>query len=95
MKATIDIPDHLYRELKAKSAWEGRHVREVAIELFHHWVEKTQTEKGPIVHKKPVTNLSYPAWFGSLRKYAVNAQGYHDMDSIHESTARERAKRRR
>ena len=34
MKATIDIPDDLYRKVKAKSALEGRPVRQVAIELL-------------------------------------------------------------
>jgi hypothetical protein len=40
VKATIDIPDDLYRKVKAKSALEGRPVREVAIALFRDWVEK-------------------------------------------------------
>jgi len=38
MKATIEIPDELYRKVKAKSALEGRPVREVAIELFRNWI---------------------------------------------------------
>jgi hypothetical protein len=38
MKATIDIPDDLYRRVKAKSALQGRPVRAVAIELFHRWL---------------------------------------------------------
>jgi hypothetical protein len=37
MKATIDIPDELYRRVKAKSALEGRPIRAVAIELFEAW----------------------------------------------------------
>ena len=41
MKATIDIPDKLYRKVKAKSALEGRPVREVAIELFRHWLAES------------------------------------------------------
>ena len=40
MKATIDIPDDLYRKLEAKSAMEGRPIQEVAIELFGDWVRK-------------------------------------------------------
>jgi len=40
MKATIDIPDELYRQLKARSALEGRAVREVAIDLFQRWVDE-------------------------------------------------------
>ena len=40
MKATIEIPDDLYRRVKARSAMEGLAVREVAVTLFHAWVEK-------------------------------------------------------
>ena len=38
MKTTIDIPDDLYRKVKAKSALEGRAVREVTIELYREWL---------------------------------------------------------
>jgi hypothetical protein len=38
MKTTIDIPDDLYRMVKAKSALEGRAVREVTIELYKEWL---------------------------------------------------------
>ncbi len=38
MKATFQIPDELYRELKAEAAREGRTMREVTIELFRQWL---------------------------------------------------------
>jgi hypothetical protein len=38
MKATIDIPDTLYRKVKAKSALLGKPVREVTVELYQHWL---------------------------------------------------------
>ena len=38
MKTSIDIPDELYRRVKAKSALQGRHVRDVTIELYERWV---------------------------------------------------------
>jgi len=34
MKATIDIPDLLYRRIKAHSALSGRSVRELTIEMY-------------------------------------------------------------
>ncbi len=34
MRTTIDIPDELHRELKAKAALEGRTVRELVIGLI-------------------------------------------------------------
>jgi hypothetical protein len=39
MKATLDIPDELYRRVKAKSALQGRAIREVTIDLYRHWLE--------------------------------------------------------
>jgi hypothetical protein len=38
MKATIEIPDELYRRVKARSALLGRAVREVTIELYQQWL---------------------------------------------------------
>ena len=38
MKATIEIPDELYRQVKAKSALEGRTIREVTTELYQAWL---------------------------------------------------------
>lgn len=43
MKATIDIPDELYRRVKARSALEGRPIRAVVVELFQRWLD----EAGP------------------------------------------------
>ena len=39
MKATIDVPDDLYRRVKAKSAMEGRPIRAVVIELLADWLQ--------------------------------------------------------
>lgn len=38
MKATIHVPDELYRKVKAKSALLGRPVREVTVELYERWL---------------------------------------------------------
>lgn len=40
MKATFQIPDDLYREVKAETARDGRTVREVAISLFEQWLRQ-------------------------------------------------------
>jgi hypothetical protein len=44
MKATVDIPDALYRRIKARSALEGRTVREVTIELYEQWLRDGSAE---------------------------------------------------
>lgn len=40
MKATIDVPDALYRQVKSRAALEGRAVRDVTIELFEAWLRE-------------------------------------------------------
>lgn len=40
MKATFQIPDELYREVKAETAREGRTVRDVTISLFQQWLRQ-------------------------------------------------------
>ena len=40
MKVTIEIPDDLYRKVKARSALEGRSVRAAAVELFQRWLKE-------------------------------------------------------
>ncbi|HEX7880247.1 MAG TPA: hypothetical protein VF720_12610 [Candidatus Eisenbacteria bacterium] len=39
MKATFDLPDDLYKRVKARSARAGRPVRDVVIELFEGWLD--------------------------------------------------------
>ena len=38
----MEIPDDLYRKVKAKSAMQGRAVREVTTELYRHWLTEDQ-----------------------------------------------------
>lgn len=42
MKATIDVPDELYRRVKAKTALQGRAIREVTVELYQRWLEQDE-----------------------------------------------------
>lgn len=39
MKATIDIPDELYRRVKARTAEEGRRIRDITADLFRQWLD--------------------------------------------------------
>ena len=50
MKATFQIPDDLYREVKAETARDGLTVREVAISLFEQWLRQ---KKQPLPHLVP------------------------------------------
>ncbi|MCY3943234.1 MAG: hypothetical protein OXG18_05655 [Gemmatimonadetes bacterium] len=40
MKATIDIPDDLYRQVKAEAALRGLTVREVTTRLYRRWLKE-------------------------------------------------------
>jgi predicted transcriptional regulator YdeE len=39
MKATIELPDELYLQVKAKTAMQGRAIREVTAELYQRWLD--------------------------------------------------------
>lgn len=54
MKATIEIPDELYRQVKAKSIMEGRTIREVTIKLYQAWLKR---EAPPIDERSAVQAL--------------------------------------
>lgn len=98
MKATLEIPDELYRRVKAKSALEGRAIREVATELFRGYVDppqavndqasRPQTEGVELIDGEPI-----PLWFGVFRDYSQRVEK-HDMESIRKSIAEGLARER-
>lgn len=49
MKATIEVPDQLYRRVKAKAALRGRSIREVTVELYQRWLEEESAPARPAV----------------------------------------------
>lgn len=96
MKTTIDIPEDIYRKVKAKSALEGRPVRDVVTTLFSAWVERRDMPSERVeTNMKKTDNQSLPPWFASLRKYAHNAKGRYGMDAVRQSIAKGRAIRER
>jgi hypothetical protein len=84
MKATIEVPDELYRLVKAKSALEGRAVREVTVELYRHYVGQ---EEAPPKAEEAASGQATPSWFGALGKTARGV-ARHEMSAIRESIAR-------
>ncbi len=92
MKATMEIPDDLYRQVKAKSALEGRAVRAVAVELFRQYVGLDEPSKPEVGGRdlevlRRIGGDPVPEWFGSLRKSARGVKR-HDMEAVRESIAR-------
>ncbi|MDE0836240.1 MAG: hypothetical protein OSA84_07805 [Akkermansiaceae bacterium] len=92
MKATLDIPDELYRNVKARSALEGRPVRAVAVELFEKWLtgeiqsDPKSSEPTPL-HAE--TARAYP-WLKIAAKYPKSEVSY-EMEDIRQSIARGRS----
>lgn len=89
MKATIEVPDDLYRQVKAKSALEGRAVREVTEELFRRYVDPRASESGgtsALEKAQLFEGQPVPSWFGVFKKYADRVTA-NDMVSIRRSIA--------
>ncbi len=86
MKATIEIPDDLYRQVKAKSALEGRPVREVTEALFRRYVGSDEVEAESEKKVRSSQDEPTPTWFGVFKKYADKVP-VHDMESIRKSVA--------
>jgi plasmid stability protein len=84
MKATIELDDALYHRLKVAAAQRGRKVKD----LVADGVRFVLREQAPAPVESPTTKK--PAWFGSLRAYAKNAGGLHDLASMRKSVARGR-----
>ncbi len=85
MKATLDIPDDLYRQVKARSALEGRPLRSVAIQLFQTWLNaapRTDQSTTPIA----ADETSAP-WLAVTRRY-LKPDMNHDMDAVRAAIAR-------
>ena len=91
MKATMEIPDELYRLVKAKSARERRAVREVTVELYQRYVGQDAvsepTTRDAAAPQSLLGGRAVPSWFGVLGKTA-RAVARHDMNKIRESIAR-------
>jgi len=88
MKATIELEDALYRRLKVEAASRGRKVKELVAE----GVRRVLDEPTPVASDVTARPDSPPDWFGTLRKYAANADGRHDLVAIRNSIVRGRAR---
>lgn len=83
MKATIDLDDTLYQQLKVEAARRGRTVREMVAEGIRAVLDT------PVFHGSASQEVRAPAWYGSLGSYAAHAER-HDLDAMRASIARGR-----
>ena len=92
MKATIDVPDDLYRRVKAKSALQGRAIRDVTAELFESYVRggSSAASSGATSawsEESEVRERHVPTWFGIARRLGARSADP-SMEAIRESIAR-------
>ena len=91
MKATLDIPDDLYRRVKARSAMEGRPVRSVAVQLFQRWLNDEPEHAAPLASKTPSgrkpTRFEKAPWLAILKPY-IRPGMTHDMDEVRAALAK-------
>lgn len=76
-----NIPDALYRRVKARSAREGRTFRSVAIKLLQNWLSTP-----PSVPIEPAVAEANTAWLAVTRG-ALRPDQSHDLESIRGSVA--------
>lgn len=88
MKATFEIPDDLYRQVKARSAMEGRPLRSVAVELFQSWLSGSPHANMPVADHVPAvrapTRFDNAPWRGIIRPYIKPGMS-HDLDEMKEA----------
>lgn len=82
VKATFQIPDELYRELKVETAREGRTMREVTISLFEQWLKQ---RKQPSPHPSRVDWMAFQPPLADLVPPGVSG---HDPEAMRESVTR-------
>lgn len=87
MKATLDIPDDLYRRVKARSSLEGRSLKSVAVELFQGWLSSTGGAPPSKTDAVSEAELARYPWLAIATRH-VKPGTSHDMDAIRESIAR-------
>jgi hypothetical protein len=63
MRTTIDIPDRMYRRLKARAASQGQTAKALILQA----VEQTMTSKRPLAHRKITLPLVRSKRPGTLR----------------------------
>ncbi len=90
MKATLDIPDDLYRRVKARSALEGRPIRSVAVQLFQNWLEAPSPPPKEVPPEEgALTEADFERfpWLRITRKYIKPGMS-HNLDEINEAIAK-------
>jgi hypothetical protein len=82
MKATFQIPDELYREVKAETAREGRTLRDVTISLFEQWLRERKSRP------QPVPSVDWRNFRAPLAHLVPENVSDHSMETVRENIAK-------
>jgi hypothetical protein len=82
MKATFQIPDDLYREVKAETAREGRTLRDVTISLFGNWLRDRKRTVNP------PRSVDWRKFKAPLAHLVPENESDHSMEAMRENIAR-------
>ena len=87
MKATLDIPDDLYRRIEDRSAAEGRPLQSVAVQLLEKWLDVSPppTSGGALTEPTP-DELDVAPWLALTRRYMQPGMN-HELDDVRAAVA--------
>ena len=87
MKATLDIPDDLYRRVEARSAAEGRPLQSVAVQLLEKWWDVSAHSTVASARAEPTSDeLVAAPWLAFTRRYMQPGIN-HELDDIRAAVA--------
>ena len=69
MKATIEIPDDIYRQVKSRTALEGLSLRSVAIDLFQRWLSSSSSQPTSTSSQLTSAELAASPWLSITQPY--------------------------
>ena len=87
MKATIEIPDDIYRQVKSRTALEGLSLRSVAIDLFQKWLSSSLSQPSPLSSPLSSTELAASPWLSITQPY-LRPHLSHDLTEIRSAISR-------
>lgn len=88
VKATLEIPDELFRRVKARSAMEGRPLRAVAVQLFQDWLNAPPPAAvDPAASELMPAELAAAPWLAISQRYLKPGMS-HEMEQIRVAIAK-------
>lgn len=87
MKATLDIPDDLYRRIEDRSAAEGRPLQSVAVQLLEKWLDVSPPSTFVSALAEPTSDELVAAPWLAFTRRCMQPGMTHEMDDIRAAVA--------